>query len=144
MNDLNSVCVTGRAVSDVKLYEYEDKVKYSFVVAVNYYSMKKKEQFTDFLPVGVWRSKPTNAEVSRVKKGDKILVSGRVSLRKYEKNGQNQLMMELAADYVNIVQPIKKSDDLNELLSIIQSNESLLTDISKLVREPLKETLMAS
>ena len=40
MNDYNETIITGRATDDVKIFTFGDKIKYSFVVATNYYSSK--------------------------------------------------------------------------------------------------------
>ena len=40
MNDFNETVIIGRATEDIKKAVYGDKIKYIFIVAVNYYSNK--------------------------------------------------------------------------------------------------------
>ena len=42
MKDLNEVFIVGRAVDDIKSFNYNGRIKYSMVIAINYYSYRKR------------------------------------------------------------------------------------------------------
>ena len=130
MNDLNECYLIGRAVDDVKVFDYEGRVKYSFIVAINYFSSKKQQEFSDFIPISFWRNKP-NKDVDLLKKGDNVAVNGRISINSYEKDDIKRVAIELVANYVKVFKPTKEANNIDDLLSLLKSNSTLLDAIIK-------------
>jgi single-stranded DNA-binding protein len=141
MNDLNESYVIGRAVDDVKILEYGERIKYFFIVAVNYYSMKKQQSYSDFIPVSFWKSKPSK-ELESIKKGDNIVVNGRISINSYEKDGVKRMATELVANYIKVFKLNKDTNDLDDLVTLIKSNEQLLNAIISSNETQFSESLM--
>ena len=104
---LNRIVIMGRLVRDPELRRSQSgKAVTSFTVAVDRPGVKDK---TDFIDCVAWEKK---AEfVSRYfRKGQRIEVSGVITTRTYEKDGQNRKSTELRADQV-FFGDSKKSDD---------------------------------
>lgn len=92
---MNRIEITGRLVSDVELKQTPSGVSVSsFSVAVN---RPRVKDTTDFIDVVAWRQ--TAEYVSKYgHKGDRIAVSGILTSRKYEKNGEKRTAWEITAD----------------------------------------------
>ena len=104
---MNISAISGRLVRDPELRRSQSgKAVASFTVAVDRPGVKDK---TDFIDCVAWEKK---AEfVSRYfRKGQRIEVSGVITTRTYEKDGQNRKSTELRADQV-FFGDSKKSDD---------------------------------
>lgn len=104
---MNISAISGRLVRDPELRRSQSgKTVTSFTVAVDRPGVKDK---TDFIDCVAWEKK---AEfVSRYfRKGQRIEVSGVITTRTYEKDGQNRKSTELRADQV-FFGDSKKSDD---------------------------------
>lgn len=129
MNDLNECYLIGRAVDDIKIDNYGERIKYSFIVAINYYSVKKQQEFSDFIPIAFWRSKPSK-EVELLKKGDSVVINGRISIKPYEKEGIKRMSIELIANYVKVFKLAKETNNMDDLLKLIKSNSALLEAIT--------------
>ena len=83
----------------------------TFSIAVNrYYAEGQKD--TDFIPVCMWGRL---AELSQqlLRKGAPILICGRISVRRYEKDGENKQIVEI----------------VGENFQLLERNSSLLKDL---------------
>ena len=140
--DLNEVYLVGRSVDDVQTFEYEERFKYSFIIAVNYYSTKKQQSFSEFIPVSFWRNK-SSKRLGLIKKGDSLIVNGRLSIRYYEKDGTKRMAVDVIANYVNVFKYKKEPEDLADLLSQIKNNQSLLDVIQNSSDLQLSDSLKA-
>ncbi|MEK9727396.1 MAG: single-stranded DNA-binding protein [Candidatus Margulisiibacteriota bacterium] len=142
MNDLNECYLIGRAVDDVKIDNYGERIKYSFIVAINYYSLKKKQEFSDFIPVAFWRNKPLK-ELEQLKKGDSVATNGRVSINTYEMDGIKRVSTQLVANYVKVFKLSKETNNMDDLIKLIKSNKELLEAIKSSSDIQLSEAILA-
>ena len=140
MNDLNECYLIGRAVDDIKIDNYGERIKYSFIVAINY-SVKKQQEFSDFIPIAFWRSKPSK-EVESLKKGDSVVINGRISIKPYEKEGIKRMSIELIANYVKVFKLAKETNNMDDLLKLIKSNSALLEAITNLTDIKLSKNIL--
>lgn len=129
MNDFNETVIIGRATEDIKTAVYGDKIKYMFIVAVNYYSNKKKQKYCEFIPVCFWKDQSFK-ELDQLEKGDSIIVNGRVSIHSYEKNNEKKWVTEVIGKYVRVFKQNKETKDMADLLQLIKSNKKLLDEIT--------------
>jgi single-stranded DNA-binding protein len=144
MTNLNHIYLVGQSVESVKKTQYDDKIKYFFVLAVNYYSIKKKQEFADFIPIAYWRNKPYPG-LDELNKGDTVIVNGRLSLSPYEKEGIKRVGIEVVANFIRVFPRVQPSTDMDDFLAIIKSNRSLIetihascgTELSESMREKL-------
>ncbi|MGA0241892.1 MAG: single-stranded DNA-binding protein [Candidatus Marinamargulisbacteria bacterium] len=141
MNDLNEVYLVGRAVDDVKKFDINNQLKYTFVIAVNYFSSKKKTQFTDFIPVAFWTSAESIHPVNKIQKGDTVIVNGRISIRSYEKEGKKSTVFELVATYLNVFKFNRDTVHLNDILTLLKENAEILDRVTDVASPELKEKL---
>ena len=127
MKDLNEVFIVGRAVDNIKSFNYNGRIKYSMVIAINYYSYRKKKAYSDFIPVSFWKDEQQeNPNLDALSKGDTVIVNGRISIDSYEKDGNRNVSFEVVGNYIKYFKLNKDSNDLNELVEIIKTNSHLL------------------
>lgn len=110
---MNIIAISGRLVRDPELRRSQSgKAVTSFTIAVDRPGVKDK---TDFIDCVAWEKK---AEfVSRYfHKGQRIEVSGIITSRTYEKDGQNRKAVEVRCDQV-FFGDSKKSDDAEPAVS---------------------------
>ena len=131
MNDYNEAVIIGRSTDDVKKSIHGDRVKYSFIVATNFYSSKTKQQYSEFIPVCFWKEGDFK-ELDKLEKGDSVIVNGRVSIHSYEKNNEKKWVTEVIGRYVRVFKLSKETKDMADLLKLIKSNKSLLEEITKI------------
>ena len=140
MNDYNDTILIGRATDDIKITKFENKVKYTFIVAINHYSNKKK--YSDFIPVCFWKNEPFK-ELEKIRKGDNIIVNGRVSIHSYEKNDQKKWITEVVGRYVRVFKQNSETKDMSDLISLIKSNKALLDEITSSHQITFSDDLIA-
>lgn len=143
MNDYNEAIIIGRATDNITSVKQPDGViRYSFVVALNYYSYKTTKAYSEFIPVCFWKPEPFK-ELASLNKGDTVFVNGRISIRSYEKNNQKKWMTEIIGRYVRVFKLNKEARDINDLLDLIKSNKSLLDEITASDHIQLSDDLSA-
>lgn len=106
MKDYNNITVVGNLTADPEMrYTTEGTAITKFRVAVNSW----KEGEVDFIPVVTFRR---TAEIAGeyLRKGKKALVSGRLSIRQYEKDGQKRTIAEINASDVQMLSPRDAND----------------------------------
>ncbi|RAP24621.1 hypothetical protein DID73_01435 [Candidatus Marinamargulisbacteria bacterium SCGC AG-343-K17] len=130
MNDYNEAVIIGRSTEDVKKSTHGDRIKYTFIVATNYYSGKTKQQYSEFIPVCFWKSEPFK-ELEKLEKGDSVIVNGRVSIHSYEKNDEKKWATEVIGRYVRVFKLSKETKDMADLVTLIKSNKPLLDEITE-------------
>ncbi|MDR1260787.1 MAG: single-stranded DNA-binding protein [Oscillospiraceae bacterium] len=99
----SKVIVMGRLTADPELRQTPNGVSVaSFRIAVNRpFASKNGERLTDFFNAVTWRSQAEFA-AKHFKKGNMILVDGRLESREYvDKNGINQRVVEIAVENVS-------------------------------------------
>ena len=98
MADLNLVVLQGRLCGDPELKQTQSgKSICTINIAVNSYSSGANK--ADFFGVTCWE-KTANLVATYFKKGSQILVRGRLSARKYEKDGAQRVVYEVTANEV--------------------------------------------
>lgn len=98
---LNKSIIQGRLTSDVELKQTPSGKSFcSFTVATERNYTSSQNQITDFIPCVAWRG--TAEFVSKhFRKGDKIIVEGILTSRKYtDKDGNNRTAIELLVEKV--------------------------------------------
>ena len=142
MKDLNEVYLIGRAVDDVKVYEFEAKKKYYFKLAVNFYSSTNEKEYTEYIPVVVW-SQRDHKQAAGIKKGDNIAVNGRLSISYYEKDNQKHNNIELVSSYINVFKPKHNLNSEADLLDLIVKNKGLHAELMSSKNIVLSDKLKA-
>lgn len=101
---MNNVCLIGRITKDIEIKKTSDGKSYcGFSVAVDRY-----KDSVDFIPCKAWDATADNI-AKYFHKGDKIGITGALSTRSWEDNGEKRFSMEVLVrgfDFVNS----KKSD----------------------------------
>ena len=129
MNDFNEVTLVGRSTEDIKKRVYGDQIKYLIVVAMNYFSNRTKQTYSEFIPVCFWKERAFK-ELEKLKKGDNIFINGRISIHSYEKENQKKWVTEVVGNYVRVFKQKKSTNDMADLLELIKSNKPLLDEIT--------------
>ena len=104
---MNKVFLIGRLAKDVELRRTQsNKAVASFTLAVD---RRKKDAGADFIPCVAWEG--TAEAASRyLAKGSKCAVSGWISTRTYEKNGERRYVTEITADEIEFLDPRNKEE----------------------------------
>lgn len=101
---MNKIFITGNLTKDPELRHTSEGVSVcGFTVAVNRKKTEKnREPGADFFNVNAWRGL---GEVCAkyTEKGSKVTVVGRISLRKWEKDGTHGASLEVLADDVEFL-----------------------------------------
>ncbi len=118
MADLNRVFLTGRLVVDPDVkYTPSGAQVAQFRIAVNR-SYKKKDsdewlQESFFVTIVTW-SKLAEKVEKNFKKGDLVIVEGRLNIRSYEVEGVKKWVTDITANNVSFLPRNKPSDDVKE------------------------------
>ena len=109
MADLNTVTITGRLTKDPEMKTTQSgKNVVSFSVAVNGY----KEGDVSYIDVTAWEK--TAELISKYfNKGSRILISGQLQQRSWEKDGKRQSKIEINVRDVVFIDPKKQTDSDN-------------------------------
>lgn len=97
MNLRNHVQLIGNLGNDPKLLEFENGKKVNFSLATNEYYYKNDEKITET----TWHNciawgKYAEIIANNVKKGEEVIISGKLSNRSYEdKNGNKRYVTEI-------------------------------------------------
>ena len=97
---MNKIILTGRLTKDVEVrYTPSQKIVATFSLAVNRdYKNAQGDYDADFFNVIIW-GKPAELAGNTLKKGNKILVEGRVQNRSYDaKDGSKKYVTEVIAN----------------------------------------------
>lgn len=96
---MNTFIFTGNLTRDPEPLTTPNGINYCrFSVAVK----RPQSDETDFFDCTAWRTLADNIE-KYCKKGDKVLVTGTVQLRKYEKDGVKRTAIEITAREVEFI-----------------------------------------
>lgn len=114
MTHLNNVVVMGNATRDVETKEFNGNKVANFTVASNRaYKNKNTGEFdqeTCFIDVSCWGYAAQKAE-DQIKKGQPVLVSGRLKLDRWEsENGTRQKHSIVADKVISLVKPEKTEE----------------------------------
>lgn len=98
-SDINHLVITGRLTADAEGKEIGDKTVFSFSLAVNHYDSKEKKDVADFFPVKLWSKTGKQSDFYKtfLTKGSQVVVEARMSQDRWEKDGQKQSRLYVAA-----------------------------------------------
>ncbi len=101
-----SVTLVGRAAAhpQVSVGSTGDRVSFRVVATERYFDKASNDWVSgdEFgVTVVCWRTLGT-AVLTTVRKGDPVIVSGRIATRRFEKNGTTQYFTEVKADFVGL------------------------------------------
>lgn len=101
---MNKVILIGNLTQDPELSEVGSGTKTCrFTLAVNRdYKNANGERETDFINCQAWRGTAENL-VKYMSKGRKIVVTGSIQVRSYEKDGEKRTAWEIQADEIKFV-----------------------------------------
>jgi len=108
MKSYNNVTLIGRAVQDPEIKD-SGSPRTQFALAVDRpYKDTEGKRPTDFLQVVAWGKL---AEICHeyIRKGNLILVSGRIQSRSYELDKETKWITEIIAESVNVLEYTKKA-----------------------------------
>ncbi len=101
---MNTVVLIGNMTRDPETRTVNDKIVCNFTLAVN---RPWKTDEVDFIRCQCWGKIGENTE-TYCEKGSKVGISGRLQIRKYEKDGQNREIAEVVCDRVEFLGSKKK------------------------------------
>lgn len=110
---MNSINLLGRLTKDPEIrYTQNGKCVAQFSLAVNRpVANQDGQREADFIPVVVW-GKTAEAVGNYVKKGQRLLVNGRLQIRNYDaKDGSKRYVSEVIANNVEFIE--RKEDSSN-------------------------------
>ena len=115
---LNEITIMGRLVRDPEQrYTVTGKSVTSFTLAVDrtYKTKSENDQTTDFIPVVAWGKSGENV-AKYIKKGNRLLVMGRLQTRDYlNKNNEKRRISEVVARRVQFIdRPAIPKETLSE------------------------------
>lgn len=111
---MNKIIITGRLTRDTEIKAANTGTEYcNFTVAVDRRAKKGEEKRADFFDCTAWGK--TAAFVNQYfKKGDGIVIDGRMESRKYvDKDGNNRTAWGVTVDNVEFAQGKAKGDTAN-------------------------------
>ena len=103
---MNSVCLIGNMTRDPETRQAGDKTVCNFTLAVN---RPWKTDEVDFIRCQVWGRGADNT-AQYCSKGSEVGVTGRLSVRQYEKDGERKTIAEVVCDRVQFLDSKKKDD----------------------------------
>ena len=112
----NKVFISGNLGTDIKVTYTSGKGTPvgRFSVGVNEYNSQTKQNETMWVNVTLW-GKSAESLSPYLAKGTKVIVTGKLSIRKYKANdGTEKYSTEVVADMVNGVELIGKKKETNE------------------------------
>lgn len=123
-NDLNQCQFIGRMVKDPELRKAGETNVCTFTLACGWKTSSKEG--TEFIRVVAY-GKLAEIIAQYMKKGSQMYVSGRMTTRKYEKDGNTQYSTEVVADQMQMLghakvsdaKPSQKGDTLSDIESDI-------------------------
>jgi single-strand DNA-binding protein len=108
MIDINCTTLTGRLVSEPRIYNKGDSVGFALFTLASNQSYKNRDgspqqetAFVNCKTFGMWA-----AELEGRKKGDLVIVAGRLKTETWEKNGENHTQLTLVC---HTVHPLTRS-----------------------------------
>lgn len=125
---MNKIILCGNICKDVELKYYADKKVVKNTIAVRRdYKNKNGEYDSDFLNFSVWGNQAEYlAQYS--KKGDKILICGKLLNNNYEKEGQTIYSNDIQVENIEIISQRKKENEELSNEDVIQKVKDTLGD----------------
>lgn len=98
MSFLPAVTVEGRVGSDAEIKDFSGKKIVKLSLPVEQYDSKTKEKETVWYNCEAWEGSPCYLPMSKAKKGQKITITGLLTVRKYQKDGLDRFSLDLKAN----------------------------------------------
>ena len=114
---MNRIILLGRLVKDPEVrVTPTDRTVCTFTLAVDRpFSGKDGQKEVDFINIVAW-NKTAEVVGNNVSKGQRLLVEGRLQIRKYQdKQGQNRTVSEVVADRVEFIERKEKTSQNGNL-----------------------------
>ena len=113
---MNEIILTGRLTKDPEVrYTTTQKVVTTFAVAVNRDVKNAEGNYeTDFFNCVVW-GKQAELAGNTLKKGNKILLTGRVQNRSYESNGEKKYITEVVINRFEYLEKKEQPKTMEEM-----------------------------
>ena len=103
MSAYNHVTLVGNLVKNPEVKKVGKQSKTDFVLAVQRYLGKDKEEAVDYFNVVSW-GKLAEVCGSHLQKGIKVLVDGRIQIRTYKKDDERKWITEVVAENMKFLQ----------------------------------------
>ena len=108
---MNKVMITGNLVRSPELRTTTSGISVcSFTVAVNRRGKRDEQQEVDYFNVTAWRERGETC-AKYLSKGKKVLVTGQVSVRTWEKDEKHGTSLEVVADEVEFLTPREQAQE---------------------------------
>lgn len=117
---MNKVTLLGRLTSDPEIrYTNNGKAVANFTMAID----RGKDKGTDFIPVVFW-DKIAETVGNYVKKGQRLLIEGRLQVRFYENtNGEKRRVTEVVGNYMEFIEKAEKTNSSDNWDSVGEAVE---------------------
>lgn len=118
---MNKVTLLGRLTSDPEIrYTNSGKAVCTFTLAVN---RQGKDKGADFIPVVLW-DKTAETCGNYVKKGQRLLIEGKIQVRSYENDkGEKRRITEVVGSYMEFIERASSSNASNSFESMGEAVE---------------------
>ncbi len=104
MRDYNHVTLVGNLIDNPKKYDKGEITTTQFVISVHKNYRKNYESEADFIPI-VSTGKLAEILSNNLKKGNRVLVDGKLHATTHDIDGQQKYIVEIIADEVTILSP---------------------------------------
>jgi len=115
----NHITLVGRLTRDADVKDVSGRFRTTFNLAINRPYRKEDGEFdTDFITVVAW-GKLGEVAAEYLKKGNPVLVEGRLQIRQYEKNKEPRWITEVVAENFQMLGGAKhRSEEVKEEVSV--------------------------
>jgi len=106
---MNKVILMGRLVQNIELKKTNNgkSVMQNRIAVQRQFKNNNNEYESDFINLVIWNQSAEYVS-TYIKKGDRVLVEGRLNTRSYESNGNKVYVTEVIVDRINSLEPFKK------------------------------------
>lgn len=124
---MNKIIVSGRLTKDGEVRTTDADLKvYNSSIAVNRKIKNTDGSYdADFFNFTLW--KPSDNLLQYLKKGQAVLLEGRIQTRKYEKNGENRTATEIIVESLELIGS-KKEENTEPNVEVPQNTKTVYED----------------
>ena len=124
---MNKIFISGRLTKDGEVRTTDADIKvYNSSVAVNRRIKNTDGTYdADFFNITLW--KPSDNLIKYLKKGQGVLIEGRVQNRKYEKDGENRTITEIIVENLELIGS-KKEENTEPNVEVPQNTKTVYED----------------
>lgn len=133
---MNKIILSGNICKDIETKYYNDKKYLKNTIAVRRdYKNSEGNYDSDFLNFTLWGGQAEYLE-KYAKKGDKIIIAGRITNNNYEKDGQKVYSTDIAVENVEIIgSRQKQKEESNEDELPFETNEKIKSEAEDIFGE---------